>query len=223
MISEWKVVESSFAMASSDTLCSHLARGLHAAAQPLTVLLASLGAANTDRMNAAELRELTASSAVEVQRVCTLFRCLQQLVIVESIKPQLSATPILPLLAHVADGVNRMFEKDGMCLSSMVPTTCEPVLIDRMRTEQALSSVLLAAHAFGRKQDTIDLIASSTANTVQIVVRNVNLSMDAMSTEESLSMALAEANIRSQQGSFSVNMRPFTVQVELQKMSRAQE
>jgi hypothetical protein len=116
-----------------------------------------------------------------------------------------------------------MFEKDEMCLSSMVPTTCESVLINRMRTEQALSSVLLIAHAFARKRDTIDLMAASTANTVQIVVRNVNSSIEAMSTETSLSMALAEANIRSQQGTFSSRLRPFRVQIELQKISRAQE
>jgi hypothetical protein len=66
-------------------LCSNLSRGIHAAAQPLAVLLASLSKGHTDQLNNDELRELTASSAAEVRRVCTLFSCLQQLVMAESI------------------------------------------------------------------------------------------------------------------------------------------
>src|ERR1700684_4395908 len=140
MISQPRSSESSSA---TEKLCSNLAQGIHAAAQPLAVLLASLSKSHTDRMNSDELRELTASSALEVQRVCTLFSCLQQLVMAESIKPQLSPTPILPLLAYAADGVNLLFQQDGISLSSVLPDTCPPVIIHRARTLQALSRVLL--------------------------------------------------------------------------------
>ena len=81
--------------------------------------MASLSKGHTDRMNSDELRELTASSAVEVQRVCTLFSCLQQLVMAESIKPQLSPTLILPLLAYAVEGVNLVFQQNGIALSSV--------------------------------------------------------------------------------------------------------
>jgi hypothetical protein len=76
-------------------LCSSLAQGIHAAAQPLTVLLASLSKAHTDPMNSDELRHLTASSAVEIQRVCTLFSSLQQIVMAECIQPQRISSPVL--------------------------------------------------------------------------------------------------------------------------------
>jgi hypothetical protein len=201
----------------SEILCSNLAQGIHAAAQPLAVLLASLSKGHTDRMNAAELRELTASSAVEVQRVCTLFSCLQQLVMAESIKPQLSPTPILPLLAYVVDGVNLLFQQDGISLSSVVPDTCPPVLINRARTLQALSRVLLVVHGLSGAQDTVELIASSSANAVKIVVRNLNLSVAVINAEESLSIAVAEANMRSQQAGFSLSLRPFSICIELSK------
>jgi hypothetical protein len=149
--------------------------------------------------------------------VCALFSCLQQLVSTESIKPHLSETPLLPLLAHVADGVNLLFEEGGMFIRSMVPDTCQPVLIDRARTLQALSTVLLIAHAVSHPQDTVELIASSSSsNSVQVVVRNLASYVDAMNAEASLSMALAEANIRSQQANFSWSLQPFSVQIELQ-------
>jgi signal transduction histidine kinase len=198
----------------SEILCSNLAQGIHAAAQPLAVLLASLSKDYTDRMNLDELRELTASSAAEVQRLCTLFSCLQQLVMAESIKPQLSPTPLLPLLAYAADGVNLLFQQDGIFLRSVLPDTCPPVLIHRARTLQALSRVLLIVHELSRAQDTVELIASASANAVQIVIQNLNLSA-AMNAEARLSMAVAEANMRSQQAGFSLSLQPFTVSIEL--------
>ena len=50
---------------------------------------------------------------------------------------------------------------------------------------------------------TVELIASSSADAVQIVVRNLHLSVAVINAEASLSMAVAEANMRSQQS------RPF--------------
>lgn len=201
----------------TETLCLNLSQGIHAAAQPLAILRASLGNNYTDRMSVEELRELAASSALEVERVCTLFSCLQQLVSAESIKPHLSETSIQPLIAHVADGVNLLFEDGGMHLRSTVQDTCQPVLLNQARTIQALSSVLLVAHAVSRPQDTVELIASSlSSRTVQVVVRNVNAHISAMNAEQSLSLALAEANIRSQQASLSWSLQPFNVQIEIQ-------
>jgi hypothetical protein len=199
----------------SETLYSNLAQGIHAAAQPLAVLLASLSKGHTDRMNSDELRELTASSAVEVQRVCTLFSCLQQLVMTESIKPRLSPTPILPLLAYAVDGVNLLFQQDGITLSAVVPDTCPPVLIHRARTLQALSRVLLVAHRLSGALDTVELTASPSANTVQIVVRNLRLSAAVIDAEASLSIAVAEANMRSQQAGLSLSLQPFTVRMDV--------
>jgi hypothetical protein len=79
-----------------------------------------------------------------------------------------------------------------------------------------LSSILLVAHALSQPQDTIELIASSSSsNALRVVVQNVHSYVDALNAEQSLNMALAEANIRSQQASLSWNLEPFSVQIEL--------
>lgn len=203
-------------ISASEALCVHLSKGIHAAAQPLTVLRASLDCIQTDGMSHGELRELVASSALEVERVCTLFTFMQQIVNVMSIKPELSEISLQPLLAHVADGVELLFAEGGMLLRSIASDTCLPVLIDPARTRQALSSVLLIAHALSKPLDTIELIASSTSyGVVRVVVQNVHAYVDAMNAEQSLNMALAEANIRSQQASLSWSLQPFSVQIEL--------
>ena len=209
--------QTSFGKAASEKFCSNLSRGIHAAAQPLTILRASLDRQLIDRMSIGELRTLAASSAMEVERVCVLFNCLQQFVITDSIKPHLIATPLLPLLATVVDGVNLLFEKDGMFLRLTAPDVCQPVLIDTARTLQALSSVLLTAHAVSRANDTVELIATSSRTVIRVVVRNANSYVDPLSAEASLGMALAEASIRSQQGRFTWCLQPFTAQIDLHK------
>lgn len=204
----------------SETLCFNLSRCIHAAAQPLAVLRASLSNNHVDQMSQEELRELVSSSSVEVERLSTLFSCLRQLVSTESTKPQISETSIQPLLAHVADGVNLLFKEDSIDLRSIVSDACQPVLIDKARTLQALSTILLIAHAVSRPQDTVELIASSSSsNTVRIVVQNLSSCAEAMNAETSLSMAFAEANIRSQQAGFTWSLQPFSVQIELPKAS----
>jgi hypothetical protein len=108
-----------------------------------------------------------------------------------------------------------LFLQDGITLSSVVRGTCPPALINRARTLQALSRVLLVAHGLSSAQDTVELIASSSANAVQIVVRNLHLSIAVINPEASLSMAAAEANMRSQQAGLSLSLEPFTVCIDL--------
>ena len=217
MTSDRGFPEPSTPSAALESLCSNLSQGIHAAAQPLTILLAGLSKAHTDRMSSEELRELTASSSEEVQRVCTLFSFLQDLVVAESIKPKLSATAILPLLGSAVEGVQLLFHQHAIILSSTVPATCPLVLINGSRTLRALSSVLLTVHALSRAQDHVEMIASTSAHGMQIVVRNLNLSLATTSAEARLSMAAAEANIRSQQAGFVFSQQPFHVLIDLPK------
>lgn len=198
-------------------LCANLSKGLHAVAQPLAILRASLGSDIAGSMNPMELRQLAESSASEVERVCELFSCMQQLVHLEAASARLSATQILPLLAEAAQGVDLLFEEDGMALRSSMPQDCDPVLIDKRRTMQALSSVLLTAHSVSQSPDTVELIASPRADGVRVVVRNPASRLEGMKTEWSLNMALAEANLRSQNTGFSWNLSPFHVQMDFRK------
>jgi len=189
-------------------------------AQTLTILRASLGKTQIDRMSKSELRELALGSSMEVERVCTQFSWLQQIVTIERFNPDLSAASVLPLIADVTGAVRRVFEDDGMVLRSTVPDICRTVLIDRTRTHQALSIILLIAHGLSRTKDTIELIVSSpSAHIVRVVVRNTTSYLDAVDSQVNLDMALAESNIRSQMGSFSWSLQPFEVQIEFEGVS----
>jgi hypothetical protein len=196
--------------------CSSLAQGIHAAAQPLTVLLASLSKAHTDPLNTEELRQLTASSAIEIQRVCTLFSSLQQMVMAECIKPQLTPSPVLPLLTYVAEGVELLFRESSIPFHCVLPDSCPPALINHSRTTQALSRVLLVVHGLSTGGGgPVELAATSSAEAVHIVVSSHRTSKNAISPENSLSLAVAEANMRSQQAGYSMTLQPFAVHIDL--------
>lgn len=199
-------------------LCSNLSKGLHAAAQPLAILRASLGTEEIERMSRDELRELAASSAMHVERVCTLYSCIEQLVTTESVEPHLTPTPIVPLIVDVIDRVRRIFEDKGMSLSLRVSDTCQPVLIHNGRTVEALSIVLLIAHAVSGAPDAIELIVSHSPNdSIRVIVRNLNSQVEVLEAEASLRMDIADADIRSQMASFTWSLQPFTVQIDLPK------
>jgi hypothetical protein len=87
-----------------------------------------------------------------------------------------------------------------------VSDTRQTVLIDSSGTRQADSN---AKHV-------VEWIASSS-NVFQLVARNLNSYVDAMNAEASLGTAIAEANLQSQQSSFSCSLEPFNVRIELEE------
>jgi hypothetical protein len=199
----------------SEFAWSQLALGLHAAAQPLTILLASLGRANTHRMNTSQLRDLTESSSAQVQRICTLFRHMQQLLLIQSTEAIVFPVSLQPLLTHVVEGVELVFREAGVALSISILENCRPVLLDSARTIGALTSLLLIANQISNAADTVELILTSTLDFVQIVVRNLRSQIKELDPEASLSLAVAEAYMRSQEAEFSLSLHPFLVRIEL--------
>jgi len=166
-------------------------------------------------MSRGELKELAASSAMHVERVCTLYSCIEQLVTSESVKPELTSMPLVPVLADVVDGVSLLFDDKGMSLKFRASDICAPVLINRERTVQALSSVLVIAEELSRAPDAVELIASSSSEGIRVTVRNANSFVDALDAETRLRMDIAETNMRSQGAGFEWSLQPFDVQIEL--------
>jgi len=205
------------AASSSDlaTFCLNLSHGLHAAAQPLAVLRASLDGGRADRMGLDELRSLATISAAEVERLCNLFSLLQLLVNAECVKPNLAATPLLPLLADAAEGVALLFTEGQVSLQTNFAESCHSAMIDRTKTLQALSNVLLVAYSVSRAGDTVRLTASDSGNGVRVTVQNLNSQLDALRAEVQLSMNLAMSNVMHQNGRLTLSLRPFNAQFDL--------
>jgi hypothetical protein len=200
----------------AQAFCSNMSQGMHAMAQPLTILRAGFSLGRVDGMSLDELQEFTAKSALQIDRVCLLFGCMQQFIVMESSEPQLAVLPLTPLVDYAIEGINRLFQDGRISLRVNIPEVVFAVLVNRERTIQALSSVLLISHAVSNAEDTVEVIATRSSTTVQVVIKSTNPEIHELSSEELLTMALAEASLRSQHGSLSWTCGPFHARIELQ-------
>jgi hypothetical protein len=81
--------------------------------------------------------------------------------------------------------------------------------------------LLQVVHGLSAARHPVELLASSSAEAVHIVVRSQQLSVTVINPETSLSLAVAEANIRSQRAGFSLTLQPLTVRIDLPRAPSA--
>ena len=221
MISERQSHRAALASSLPSVLISTLLEGMHAAAQPLTILQACLNKEHTRSMSEYELRKLTVQSANEVERLCSLFSYMQQLITIEASKSKILPEQITALLSHVIEGIELIFKESGMHLLCAMPISCPDILIDGCRTRQALSSVLQVVHSISSISDTIEIVPTCSSEMVSVTVTNLQSFVPTLKTEALFHLALAEANIRSQDGRFTWRLQPFSAEIELFRPSLA--
>jgi len=196
-------------------LRGNLSLGLHAMAQPLAILRASLCGELAQDMPVDELRELVSNSADQVERVCSLFSLLQEFLIADMDMPQMAPVPLEPLLSQAVDGVIRLFQDGGKGLDASPAGVGMIVLADSARLGQVVSSMLLVACGASRHGESVELVTSHAGEGVLIEIRQSGSETCGLSDEARLFVALSEAKIRGQLGRFSWSMKPFSVQIAL--------
>ena len=202
----------------TEILCSDLSQCLHAVAQPLGILRMGLEREHIAGMDEAELKKLVTSAEAQVERLCSLFSGMQARVDVET-RPTLIATRVFPLLMEATDGLQLLFESDGISLHTESSDDLEQVLTDRLRAHTALTMILLAVHKISRPGDSVRVTASDCCTgRVQISIENMNADLEFMSADMDLKRALAEALVRSQEADFSYSAKPFCVKIAFRKV-----
>ncbi len=186
---------------------AHLALGLHAFAQPLAILRAKLYAESIARMSSDELLQLANDSAGHVERLCTLFNYLQEIVLAESAEPSVSMFPANEILKHVAEGLDLWFQDTGVALSLNADTELA-VSADKTKLSQAISSLVLIAHGKSKTGETVSVRCASEIDHVAMVIQNSAADAAVLSAEGRLSLALIETILRKQNGSFTYSLQP---------------
>src|ERR1700761_7165629 len=98
---------------SADTFYSDLATGLHAMAQPLTVLRSVAAAITMPGMEAADRQRYAAISAEQVERACGIFLSLQNLLIATQNEAVVAPIDIATLLAPVVKDQKQVLSQAG--------------------------------------------------------------------------------------------------------------
>jgi light-regulated signal transduction histidine kinase (bacteriophytochrome) len=108
-------------------LCSYMSQGLHALAQPLTIVRSAMAALTTPGVTAVERRRYLELSTQNVERTCSLFECLQDLVIASQIEANCEPMELSQLLADVADDQKTALQASSVELRiAITDTPAEP-------------------------------------------------------------------------------------------------
>ena len=197
----------------ASALHSHLALGLHAFAQPLAILRAKLYLESISRLDATELHELAIDSAGQVERLCTLFNYLQEIVLAETSEAQLAEVSVSEVLEHVVDGVELWFQDAGLILEAALIDSRLSVLADKVKLSEAITSLALLAHGLSKPRETILVSVIRGAACTKISIANKDAGLPTLSAEARLALALVETKLRKQNGTFSYSTQPLEMHV----------
>jgi signal transduction histidine kinase len=196
-------------------LCADMAEGLHALAQPLTILRSAVAAAGLPKVEATSQRRYLDISNQQVERACSLFECLQDLVIAHQTEADCEPFDLLELVAPVIEDQRAVLRSSNIEFCVVVPAVMPLVLGDVARTLQPLFAALKIAASVASPGDAVELSISASNGLVDLVIRNRGVQGRPLNSSERLSLALAEANIRSQQGGYQCSEYPFRVSIQL--------
>lgn len=194
---------------------ANMSEGLHALAQPLTILRTSVMASAAPGVDALKQRRYLDLSSQQIERACDLFEILQDLVIASQIEADQAPIELASLLSSVAKSQRVALEASGVELRVVVPSGLPTVPGDVARTLQALSAGLKVAVSTSSAGDVVELLVSTHIQCVELIIRADQVHGRPLNSSERLSLTLAQANILSQRGEYEYAEDPFCMRMTL--------
>jgi len=192
-----------------------LANGLHAMAQPLTILRAAMEVLNLPPATGVDQRRYLEISATQLERTCRLFANVQDLVTARSADAQRTRLELWEIIGPLIEEETHLLQAPGVAIAVAKPETLTPILGDAGRTKQAVGAALEIAAELASRGDVIELRVSRSGGFVQLAVENTRVHGRRLDSSARLSLALAEANMLSQQGHYEFVSDPFRVSLAL--------
>lgn len=192
-----------------------LSNGLHAMGQPLTILRSSVPASAVPGVDATKQRRYLDISSQQIERACSLYEVLRDLVIASRCEADCAPIDLANLLAAVDKDQRPVFQAAGVELRAVTPGGLPTVSGDLARTQQALSAALKVAISISAAGDVVELVVSAGREYVELAIRNDRVHGRPISSSERLSLSLAQADIVSQQGEYECADDPFCIRMAL--------
>jgi hypothetical protein len=200
---------------SSLQLVEELDNGLHAMAQPLTVLRGVFGALKMRGAVGPEHARYLDMSEEQIQRLCQLMSGLRCLLDVAQNDATREAVDLWDMVIALIEEQEPTLNGTGVRIAAMEPEQPLMVMGDQGRTEHALRAALITAVRIASQDDVIHLEAVPGDSFVDLRVQNSKAHSKGISSANRLNLALAQANTLSQQGIFECSADPFFVSIKL--------
>jgi signal transduction histidine kinase len=196
-----------------DRFYANLSHGLHAMGQPLTVIRGAAAACVAPNVTQEDQQRYLKTLADHAAVACGLYHCLRDLVAASQLAAICDPVELDELLAPVVEEQKAALLESGVGIEFMIPRSLRPILADKDRTLQALFAVLKIAASVSAPGDVIEVLVTHSDEAVALTVQNRRVHGKSLNSLERLSLALAEANIRSQRGGCECIQDPFRVTV----------
>lgn len=192
-----------------------LMAGLHAAAQPLTVLRVRLDEESIQTMPEERLRRTAIDAIAPVDRLCALVSTMQLLVTAEYLQPLRTDVDVASLLRGTIEGLDLVFAEKGIDLVAEIPSLACVMSVDGKRFEEAMVTSLLLMESASRPGDRIEIRAWIDPTGLRCILSNRGRSLEKLTADQQLSLALAEVDFRTQGGSLTVTHAPLQMDIAL--------
>ncbi|HEY6489216.1 MAG: hypothetical protein WCC26_08370 [Terracidiphilus sp.] len=202
-------------------LYADLANGLHAMAQPLTILRGALGALAMVNAVAPEHERYLEMSTREIERLCDMMFCLQGLLDAAShpadCKPVSLAEVIEPVLE-----LEKTFSALGLRIEAALPAAALDLLCDADRTERALRSAVKTLASLAEPGSVLKFTVDVHPPVVDLVLLAESAPGKRFGSQQRLGLSLMEASLRSQQGTMELSEDPLRIVLRLPVRSQDQ-
>lgn len=192
-------------------LCADISNGLHALAQPLTILRSTIGLIDLSMEAGTDGRRYVDLSVQQMDRTCRLFASIQGLLASKMEPPIRAEADLRWMLSNIIDERAGTLERLGIGIAVRIPDSIRKVICDPRRTEQAFSAVLDAGAAICRRGDVIELKAFHSEEFYEFTVQRAGRHGNRIDSSSRLYLSLAKENILSQEGMYQFTGDPFCV------------
>jgi hypothetical protein len=156
------------------------------------------------------------TSAEQLGLLCCLFDCLRDLVDSSQIGGERSPVEVSQFLSLVIEDQMPPLQASGLAVDISIPAELHSiVLADMNRALKALTSALKIAASLSSRGEVIEVKVALKKGGVEFVVQNERSHRRSFTSLERLYLAVAEANIRGQDGNYVCAEDPFCVSLTL--------
>jgi signal transduction histidine kinase len=198
---------------------SELADGLHAMAQPLTILRGAMCALTfQDHIEPASRRYLDMSTK-QVDRLCDLMAGMQNLLHAMQTKNKFASFDLMELLDPILEQQQAAACESGVQIAVTKPEHPLYVFGEEQGVEQACSAALKAAIAFSHANDRLEVQIAPHNGFASLTLRNEGFNASSrgknLGSFERFYLTVIESIIRSQCGVYEFTDIPFSMSLHL--------
>ena len=195
----------------SGQVLARLAEGLHAMAQPLTILRGALGAMQLAQEGTPRDRHYVEMSNAQIGRLCDLLTNLRSLLDTAQFQAASEPVDLQKLAERIVADYAATLQDAGVQITLSKRSGYGAVLADPVRTEQAMRAGVDTALALATVGDEICWRMLPNG----FVVENKRPHGKGLNSAERLALSVVETAILSQRGTYTAIEDPFSLSIRL--------